>query len=129
MKHYHHLCNEERWYIWQARREGNTQKQIAEALGRHPSTLSRVLKRNTYVQCHFYTYHWAKQIVKHRKQHANRQKSRKLTDELAHLITQLVRQYLRPEQGSGYLKQHHALSLSHETMYRFIYSEATQKAA
>jgi len=25
MKHYQHLGNEERFYIWQARREGNTQ--------------------------------------------------------------------------------------------------------
>jgi len=49
MKHYHHLCNEERFYIWQARRERETQKQIADALGRHPSMLCRELKRNTYV--------------------------------------------------------------------------------
>jgi len=129
MKHYQHLGNEERFYIWQALREGNTQQQIAEALGRHPSTVSRELKRNTYPQCHLYTYHWARQIVKHRKHDANRHKSRKLTDEHAHLITQLVRQYLSPEQVSGYLKQHHALSLSHETIYRFIYSDPTRKAA
>jgi len=128
MKHYQHLNNEERFYIWQARREGNTQEQIAEALGRAPSTISRELKRNTYPQCHFYTYHWAKQIVTHRKHDANRQKARKLTDECARLITQLVRQYLSPEQVSGYLKLHHALSLSHETIYRFIYSDVTRKA-
>ena len=70
----------------------------------------------------------AKQIVRHRKQHAKRHKARKLTDELAHLITQLVRQYLSPEQISGYLKHHHTLSLSHETIYRFIYSDDTRKA-
>ncbi len=128
MKDYKHLGNEERFYIWQARREGNTQEQIAEALGRAPSTISRELKRNTYSQCHFYTYHWAKQIVKHRKLDANRQKAHKLTDECARLITQLVRQYLSPEQVSGYLKLHHALSLSHETIYRFIYSDPTRKA-
>jgi len=128
MKHYQHLGTEERFYIWQALREGNTQQQIAEALGRHPATVSRELKRNTYPQCHVYTYHWARQIVKHRKQDANRHKSRKLTDECARLITQLVRQYLSPEQVSGYLKQHHALSLSHETIYRFIYSNPTRQA-
>jgi IS30 family transposase len=129
MKHYQHLCNEERFYIWQALREGNTQKQIAEVLGLHPSTLSREIKRNTYPQCHFYTYHWAKQIVKYRKQDANRHKARKLTTDCARLITQLVRQYLSPEQVSGYLKQHHEIHLSHETIYRFIYSDGTRKAA
>ena len=128
MKHYQHLGNEERFYIWQALREGNTQQQIAEALGRPPSTVSRELKRNTYAQCHVYTYHWAKQIVRYRKQDAKRHKARKLTEESARLITQLVRQYLSPEQVSGYLKQHHALSLSHETIYRFIYSDVTRKA-
>ena len=63
MKLYRHLGNEERFYIWQARREGNTQQHIAETLGRHPSTICRELKRNTYPQCHMYTYHWARQIV------------------------------------------------------------------
>ena len=128
MKDYQHLGNEERFYIWHARREGNTRQQIAEALGRAPSTISRELKRNTYPQCHVYTYHWAKQIVTHRKLDANRQKARKLTDDCARLITPLVRQYLSPEQVSGYLKLPHALSLSHETMYRFIYSDPTRKA-
>jgi len=66
--------------------------------------------------------------VKQGKQHANRHKYRKLTDELARLITQLVCQYLSPEQVSGYLKQPHALNLSHETIYRFIYSDGTRKA-
>jgi len=129
MKHYRHVCHEERFYIWQALREGKTQKQIAEALSRHPSTLSREIKRNTYPQCHVYTYHWAKQIVKYRQQDANRHKARKLTAECASLITQLVRQYLSPEQVSGYLKQHHEIHLSHETIYRFIYRDPTRKAA
>ena len=129
MKFYKHLSNEERFFIWKTLREGKTQKQIAKTLGRHPSTLCREIKRNTYAQCHVYTYHWAKQIVKYRQQDAHRQKARKLTAECAHLITQLVRQYLSPEQVSGYLKQHHALSLSHETIYRFIYSDATRIAA
>ena len=128
MKTYHQLRHEERFYIWQALRDGKTQKHIAETLGRHPSTLCRELKRNTYAQCHFYTYHWAMQIVTHRKHRANRQKYRTLTEERARLITQLIRQYLSPEQVSGYLKHHQALSLSHETIYRFIYSDATRKA-
>ncbi|NKB81402.1 MAG: IS30 family transposase [Nitrospirales bacterium] len=128
MKSYQQLRQEERFYIWQARREGKTQKHVAETLGRHPSTVCRELKRNTYPQCHMYTYHWALQIVHHRKQCARRHKHRKLTDELSRLITQLVRQYLSPEQVSGYLKTHFAIRLSHETIYRFIYRDAIRKA-
>lgn len=129
MNSYQPLRNVERFYIWQARREGNPQTPIAKALGRHPSTICRELKRNTYTQCHMYTYHWAMQIVKHRKPRANRHNYRKLNDALAPVITQLVRQYLSPEQVSGYLKQHYAMSLSHETIYRFIDQDATHKAA
>ena len=68
MKQYQHLVKEERFYIWQALREGKTQKQVALALGRHPSTISREVRRNKYPQCHIYTYHWAMVIWKHRKQ-------------------------------------------------------------
>ncbi len=128
MPQYQQLRDEERFYIWQARREGRTQQHIADALGRHASTISRALRRNTYAQCHMYTYYWARHIVKQRKDSANRQKARKLTDELTPLIEQLIRHYLSPEQVSGYLKKHHAISLSHETIYRFIYGDATRKA-
>ncbi len=128
MKPYHHLGKEERFYIWQALREGKTQKQVAEALGRHPSTICREIRRNKYRQCHMYTYHWALQIVRYRKQRANRHKARKLTDEFASLITQLLHQYLSPEQVSGYLDKHHDIRLSHETIYRFIYRDPTRKA-
>jgi transposase, IS30 family len=125
---YQQLQDEERFYIWQARREGKTQQHIANDLDRHSSTISRELRWNTYAQCHMYTYYWARYIVKRRQASANQQKARKLTDELAPLIEQLLRQYLSPEQVSGYLKKHQAISLSHETIYRFIYGDAARKA-
>jgi len=128
MKSYSHLGKEERFDIWQARREGNTQKHIAKVLGRHPSTICRELKRNTYPQCHMSTYYWAKEIVRYRKQDATQHKYRKLTEELARLIEQLLRHDLSPEQVSGYLKQHHGIHLSHETIYRYIYGDTTRHA-
>ena len=67
--------------------------------------------------------------MKYRQQDANRYKARKLTADWARLITQLVRQYLSPEQVSGYLKRHHQIHLSYETIYRFIYRDETRKAA
>ena len=75
-----------------------------------------------------YTYHWARQIVKARKYCVNRYKYRKLTDEIASVIQQLIRQYLSPEQVSGYLKKHQGIRLSHETIYRYIYRDATRHA-
>jgi len=129
MKQYQHLRKEERFYIWQALRDGKSQKQVADALGRHPATICREIKRNKYARCHIYTYHWALQILKYRKQRANRQKYRKLNNRIQQFIERLIRRYLSPEQVSGYLKKHHNISISHETIYRFIYSDKQRKVA
>jgi len=48
MEHYQQLAKEERFYIWNALRTGSTQKQVALALKRHPSTMCREIKRNRY---------------------------------------------------------------------------------
>ena len=66
--------------------------------------------------------------MKHRKARAHRHTYRKLTDALTPIIEPLIRHYLSPEQVSGDLKQHHAISLSHETIYRFIYGDAIRHA-
>lgn len=46
-KDYNHLCCEQRYQIEVLLKSGNTQKQIAELLGVHRSTISREIKRNT----------------------------------------------------------------------------------
>ena len=46
-----------------------------------------------------------------------------MTVEVGALVESLITQYLSPEQISGYLKEHHNLSLSHETIYRFTYED------
>ena len=122
MKHYQHLNKEERFYIWNALKTGCSQKDVAAVLGRHPSTICREIKRNTPRQSHIYTYHWALELVKWRKHRVADTKHRKLTEVIATLIEQLIEQRLSPEQVSGYLSKHHEISLSHETIYRYIYS-------
>ena len=123
MKQYQHLHNEERFYIWQALRDGATQKQVADALGRHPATICREIKRNKYKQAKIYTYYWALDILKWRKRRIARSKYRKLNQDTEALILKLIQQYLSPEQVSGYIKRHHDISISHETIYRFIYAD------
>ena len=129
MKQYKQLCTEERFYIWQALREGKSAAQVAIALDRDPSTISREIKRNSPVQAKIYTYYWAVLLCKYRKQRANKMKYKKMTTETERLVELLIRQYLSPEQVSGYLKEHHSISLSHETIYRFIYRCAERKKA
>ena len=123
MKPYQQLSQEERFYIWNALRNGSSQKAVAETLGRSPSTICREIKRNKYNSAKIYTYAWALDIVRWRKRRVARTKKRKLTDQVGILVEQLIRQYLSPEQVSGYLKKHHGISISHETIYRYIYSD------
>ena len=123
MPQYQHLSNEERFYIWNALREGSSQKHVAETLGRDPSTISREVRRNRTARSKMYTHYWACEMVKWRKRFTANKKHRKMTAEVGVLVESLITQYLSPEQVSGYLKEHHNLSLSHETIYRFIYED------
>ena len=112
MKHYHHVTDEERFYIWNASREGVSQKKIAETLGRHPSTISREMKRNRMPRSLMYTHYWACEMVKWRKRRVADTKHRKVTKKIGDMIERLVQQYLSPEQVCGYLKEHHDISLA-----------------
>ena len=109
--------------IWNASREGASQKDIAESLGRHPSTVSREMRRNRSSRSKMYTHYWACEFVRWRKRFTAKKKHRKVTAEVGAMIEQLIKQYLSPEQASGYLKTHHNVSLSHETIYRYIYAD------
>jgi IS30 family transposase len=122
MKHYHQLSSEERFYIHQALREGRSQQYIAKRLSRHPSTISRELKRNVQGNEQQYHYKWAFYHMLHRKQASHKKKFRKLTTYVKHLIIALIKETLSPEQVCAYAKEHHAVVISHETVYRFIYS-------
>ncbi len=102
---------------------------MATALGRDPSTIYREVKRNKYPQCKIYTYHWALDIVKWRKYFTAKTKHRKMNEEIEGMILKLIQQYLSPEQVSGYLKLHHQISISHETIYRFIYADKSRYEA
>ena len=123
MKQYQHLNKEERFYIWNALRTGSSQQEVALALHRNPSTISREIRRNKYPQAKMYTYHWALEIIKWRKSRVDKTKYRKMDEDLETKIINLIKQYLSPEQVSGYLEKHHQISISHETIYRFIYAD------
>lgn len=126
MKKYTHLTNEERFFIHTSLREGRNQNQIAAALGRSPSTISREIRRSMWQRSIIYRYEWALWFKRARKKRQYK-RSRKIHGELEELILTLLKQYLSPEQISGYLKLHHALQVSHETIYCYIYSDPQRK--
>lgn len=45
------------------------------------------------------------------------------------MVTELLEQYLSPEQVAGYLLRHYKIRISHETIDRYIYSNPQRKKA
>jgi len=45
------------------------------------------------------------------------------------MVVKLLKQYLSPEQVSNYLRRHHQVRASHETIYRYLYSDKSRTQA
>jgi len=117
----HHLTHDERDRIVQLRHQGAQQKEIAAALGRAPSTISRELQRNRTGD----EYHaaQAQRLAEHRRQ--ERPLVRKLDDPQINALvrTRLTREW-SPEQIAGRMKLEHPddprRQVSHQTIYAWI---------
>ena len=116
---YKQLTENERYQIYVMKKAGHLQKEIADLLGRDPSTISRELRRNKGLKG--YRPGQAQSISQGRRQTAY--KARKLTDDVEQWIETLLRQELSPEQVVDYLARHKNLSLHHETIYQMIYAD------
>lgn len=116
---YSQLTEGERYQIYGLLKEGLTQKAIAKNLERHPSTISRELKRNKGLKG--YRHKQANQLAVERRQAAK--KRIKLTAEVQSWIRCLIEQDLSPEQVADYLNEYRGVQLHHETIYQFIYGD------
>lgn len=116
---YSQLTEGERYQIYGLLKEGLTQKAIAKNLERHPSTISRELKRNKGLKG--YRHKQANQLAVERRQAAK--KRIKLTAEVQGWIRCLIEQDLSPEQVADYLNEYRGVQLHHETIYQLIYGD------
>jgi len=111
---------EERCKLAELHQAGQSLRQIAAALDRSPSSVSRELKRNRGVQVGYkptYAEHQAK---------ARRWKGSRLerNAELRDLVLDRLRGGWSPEQIAGWLARSKAATrISHESIYRFIYDQ------
>jgi IS30 family transposase len=116
-KTYHQLSLEERCSIAQLHRTGQSIRQIAAALDRSASTVSRELKRNSGTQ-EIYRPAYAQQQSRARRWTGSRLERDGALREL--VLGKLLAGW-SPEQIAGWLKlQPDAQTLSHESIYRFI---------
>jgi transposase, IS30 family len=117
---YQQLCLEDRCAIARLHTEGRPLRQIAAALDRAPSTVSRELKRNLTRQTG-YRPAYAETQAKARRWKGSR------LDRLPWLRSSVLSRLAcgwSPEQVAGRLAHEHgAPVISHESIYRFIYAQ------
>ena len=120
-KSYKQLSQSEREHIASLLSEGCSLGDIAKAVGRNKSTISRELARNSASEYRRYTPCRAHARACERKTEANRHER---------LKSDFIRQYVRdclelgwsPEQISGRIRiDHPGCSINHEAIYQYIY--------
>ena len=115
--HYDHLELETRCAIARLHEGGQSLRQIATALGRAPSTISRELKRNRGAQIG-YKPAYAQEQARARRWTGSRLER---DDDLRNVVLGCLKRGWSPEQIAGWLPQQRAkATVSHETIYRFI---------
>jgi transposase, IS30 family len=119
-EHYEQLTLEERCTIAGLREGGHSIRQIAAALDRSPSSISRELKRNSGVQVGYRPV-YAEEQAGARRWHGSRLER---DDILRALVLDHLKRGWSPEQISGWLaRQKDMPVISHESIYRFIYAQ------
>ena len=112
---YKQLTQEKRYVIFLLNKRGETQKEIADEIGVHKSTISRELKRNKGKRG--YRYKQAHRFALKRRE--NKVDQRITEDDWAE-IERLIKQEWSPEQIHGRFEEEHNNSVSHTWIYEHI---------
>ena len=125
MNRYRQLTSEERHTLSTLRKQGYQQAAIARALGRHRSTISREVRRNSKDGGgRVYRPDLADDYARWRRGRSRRNERFGPSEWL--LVEACLRQQWSPEQASGWLRRRGQLSISHETIYRHIWLDRKQ---
>ena len=116
---YKQLTLEKRYHISALQKAGLNQKEVAIELGVHPSTISRELRRNND-KIRGYNAELAQ--IKSTKIERQKKKRFSLTKHIEKYIRAKLKQDWSPEQISGRMKLDIGVSVVHETIYRYIYT-------
>lgn len=117
---YHQLTSEERYALARLRQQHFSQAEIARILGRHPSTISRELRRNRRDDG-WYRASTACERTRARRTHSRR--NWQFTADDWALVEARLRELWSPQQIQERLKLEGLLSISHETIYRYIWND------
>ena len=113
---YKQLTEAERYHIYTMNKQHQSLREIARGMGRSHSSISRELKRNRGAKG--YRYKQAQRLATQR--HSNKSKRIKMTMEIQEYINEGLKNYWSPEQIAGRLLRERSISISPETIYRFV---------
>jgi len=116
---YHHVTRDIRCQIYALRSTGQSLREIALAVGKNKSTISREISRNTGKRG--YRFKQADETAKARRSEGSKT-PRKMTDELQCIIKEKLLEDWSPEQISGRLKLDDIM-ISHETIYQYVWHD------
>lgn len=123
---YKHLSREERYSISILRRKGESCASIASTLDRSVSTIRRELKRNS-TDAGGYRYEYAHKLATSRSQGASCRSSTICERSWDFAKRQLINEQWSPEQIAGELIELEMKPISHETIYKRIYQDKSNK--
>ncbi len=117
-KGYHHLTHIQRCQICTLKARGDSYRSIAIHLNVHPSTIGREIKRNGGLIGYRHT-------GAHLKAHARKNKipNNKMSAEIIAALREKLKIGWSPVQISGHLKRHGNQSVSHESIYKYIWKD------
>lgn len=122
MRKYRQLTSGERYALSALRKQGHSQAEIARALGRHRSTISREVRRNSKDRTgRVYRPSLADDYARWRRSRSRR--NQRFTNEDWALVVARLREFWSPEQIAGRLRKQGKLRISHETIYRYIWRD------
>jgi IS30 family transposase len=118
--HYHQLTPEERYTLGVLRRQvpALSNAEIARIMGRHRSTIGREIARNSARYDGAYRPSIAQERTNGRRSRSRR--NRRFTASEWRIVRRLLAEKLSPEQISGRLSVDGRVSISRETIYRYI---------
>jgi transposase, IS30 family len=118
---YHQLTSGERYVLSALRKQGLSQAAIARAMRRHPSTISRELRRNARQKANWYRPSDAEEKTRGRRRRSRR--NMRFTPADLALVRACLELLWSPEQIAGRLREEGLLHISHETIYRYIWED------
>ena len=118
---YRQITSEQRYTIAALRREGFNAAEIARRLGRHRSTISREVRRNSSRWDDSYRPSKAIERTNGRRSRSRRNQHFTKTDFA--LVEKKLKEDWSPEQISGHLRFHGELLISHETIYIHVWRD------